>query len=61
MVLQLKFALLLVKCYSSSLMGLRRIFKHPAMVGGVLSSEAGSPIAFFSEIIPNKLLNRLIS
>ena len=30
------------------------------MAGGVLSSEDGSPIAFFSEIIPNKLLNRYL-
>ena len=32
--------------------------EHPGTVGGVLYSEMGVPLAFFSEIVPKKLLDR---
>ena len=34
--------------------------EHPATVGGVLYSETGIPLAFFSEVVPQKLLNKYL-
>ena len=34
--------------------------KHPGTVGGVLYSEVGVPLAFFSEIVPQKLIDRYL-
>ena len=34
--------------------------EHPGTVGGVLYSEAGIPLAFFSEVVPQKLLNKYL-